>query len=172
MELSEVEKEDIKLAEDLTYTCYQMYARTPTKLSPEIVYFPDGRSKGNADELGEILVHSPDRHNLLRPETVESLFYMWYLTENPKYRDWGWEIFQAFDKYSKTKYGFTSITNVLNPENTLPQDKMETFFLAETLKYLYLLFADPETVPLSKFVFNTEAHPLPVLKDVDLSEWD
>ena len=41
---------------------------------------------------------------------------------------------------------------------------MESFFLAETLKYLYLLFSDdPALLPLSCFVFNTEAHPLPVL---------
>lgn len=39
---------------------------------------------------------------------------------------------------------------------------METFYLAETLKYLYLLFAPVDTVPLDKFVFNTEAHPLPI----------
>ena len=40
---------------------------------------------------------------------------------------------------------------------------MESFFLAETLKYLYLLFADDQTIlPLDKWVFNTEAHPLPI----------
>lgn len=40
-------------------------------------------------------------------------------------------------------------------------DKMETFFLGETLKYFYLLFSDESVVPLDKYVFNTEAHPLP-----------
>lgn len=39
---------------------------------------------------------------------------------------------------------------------------METFFLAETLKYLYLLFGSTEVFPLDKYVFNTEAHPFPV----------
>lgn len=42
------------------------------------------------------------------------------------------------------------------------RDKMETFFLGETLKYLYLLFGDSSVLPLDKFVFNTEAHPIPV----------
>ena len=43
------------------------------------------------------------------------------------------------------------------------RDKMESFFLGETLKYLFLLFGDENIVPLDKYVFNTEAHPLPVL---------
>lgn len=40
---------------------------------------------------------------------------------------------------------------------------MESFFLGETLKYLYLLFSDnPNLLSLDRFVFNTEAHPLPI----------
>ena len=39
-------------------------------------------------------------------------------------------------------------------------DSMESFFLAETLKYLYLLFAPPETLDFDAVTFNTEAHPL------------
>ena len=44
------------------------------------------------------------------------------------------------------------------------RDKMESFWPAETLKYLYLLLDDssPEVLPLDQFVFNTEAHPLPI----------
>lgn len=48
---------------------------------------------------------------------------------------------------------------------------METFFLGETLKYLYLLFADSSVIPLDKFVFNTEAHPFPINGGVSKSEW-
>lgn len=44
-----------------------------------------------------------DRHNLLRPETVESLFYLYRFTRDTKYRDWGWEILQSFNKYTKVK---------------------------------------------------------------------
>ena len=43
-------------------------------------------------------------------------------------------------------------------------DTMQSFFLAETLKYLYLLFSDSSTVDLDEFVFNTEAHPIRVTK--------
>lgn len=59
--------------------------------------------------------------------------------------------------------GYTSISNVRDPVNPGPRDKMESFFLGETLKYFYLLFSDDlELLSLDKYVFNTEAHPLPI----------
>ncbi|XP_067106049.1 endoplasmic reticulum mannosyl-oligosaccharide 1,2-alpha-mannosidase isoform X2 [Osmerus mordax] len=59
--------------------------------------------------------------------------------------------------------GYTSINNVRDPVNPGPRDKMESFFLGETLKYFYLLFSDePDLLSLDKYVFNTEAHPLPI----------
>lgn len=84
---------------------------------------------------------------------------MYRATKNALYRDWGWNIFQAFEKHTKLDEGYASISDVLIPRHT---DKMETFYLAETLKYLYLLFGDDSVLPLDSFVFNTEAHPLPV----------
>lgn len=79
-----------------------------------------------------------------------------------RYREWGWQIFEAFEKYTKVDTGgYSSLDDV----TTIPphrRDKMETFFLGETLKYLYLLFADSSLIPLDKFVFNTEAHPFPI----------
>ena len=59
--------------------------------------------------------------------------------------------------------GYTSINNVRDPDYTSPRDKMESFFLGETLKYFYLLFSDdPDLLSLDQYVFNTEAHPLPI----------
>lgn len=59
--------------------------------------------------------------------------------------------------------GYTSINNVRDPASPSPRDKMESFFLGETLKYLYLLFSDdPDLISLDRYVFNTEAHPLPI----------
>lgn len=101
--------------------------------------------------------------NLLRPETVESLFVLYRATKDQCYRDWGWEILQAFERHSRVESGgYTTLTNVNTPHP--PQsNKMESFFLAETLKYLFLLFTDDaDVLPLDKWVFNTEAHPLPV----------
>eukprot|EP00118_Oscarella_pearsei_P028265 m.1786 g.1786 ORF g.1786 m.1786 type:complete len:620 (+) comp7842_c0_seq1:46-1905(+) len=150
------------LAEKLAYTCYQMYERTPTGLSPEIAYF---QQSANGQPHSDIIIKPADAHNLLRPETVESLFILYRLTRDEKYQEWGWKIFQAFEKYTKVRDGYTSISNVMSKENPVTRNKMESFFLGETLKYLYLLFEeDFDVVSLEKYVFNTEAHPLPIWK--------
>ena len=71
-------------------------------------------------------------------------------------------LFQGIEKYTKVKNGYTTISNVKNPLDLRPKDMMESFFLGETLKYLYLLFADKHEINLKEWVFNTEAHPLPI----------
>lgn len=95
---------------------------------------------------------------------MESLFYLYRLTKDKKYRDWGWDIFQAFEKYSKVEGGgYACLKNVFTPRQF--RDRTESFFLTETLKYLYLLFEEDESVlSLNEWVFNTEAHPLPIWK--------
>ena len=100
----------------------------------------------------------------MRPEAIESCFYLYRITKKQHYRDWAWQMFEAMEKYSKLPTGYDSIGNVNDVENTGgKRDKMESFFLAETLKYLYLLFSDDDQLfPLDKYVFNTEAHPLPI----------
>ncbi|KAK3137279.1 hypothetical protein QOZ80_5BG0450240 [Eleusine coracana subsp. coracana] len=170
--LTDEDIENLQLAEDLAKTCVEMYFVTSTGLAPEIAYFhiegnsevgPDGGNK-SSKYINDIIIKPLDRHNLLRPETVESLFVLYRITEDPKYREWGWQIFQSFEKYTKVDSGgYTSLDDV----TSLPphkRDKMETFFLGETLKYLYLLFDDSNTLPLDKYVFNTEAHPLPIMR--------
>lgn len=149
----------MKLAKELIETCYQMYAQIETGLSPEIVYF-----NLNPHNAKDVEVKPADRHNLLRPETVESLFYMYRFTRDKKYQEWGWEIFQNFNKYTRVDTGgYTSINNVQSSENPEPRDKMESFFLGETLKYFFLLFSDEfNLISLDKYIFNTEAHILPI----------
>ncbi|GAV52359.1 hypothetical protein ZYGR_0AG03500 [Zygosaccharomyces rouxii] len=160
---------DWQLAQDFTYTCYQMYAQIPTSLSPEIVVF-NGEEKVDRSnwisESGDFYVKPADRHNLQRPETVESLMFLYHLTGDKKYRQWGWEIFQGFQQHSlkprirSAGKVYTSLKDCIrNP--TEPLDNLESFWLAETLKYLHLLFQDD--VDLTKIVFNTEAHAFPVL---------
>ncbi|XP_060595880.1 endoplasmic reticulum mannosyl-oligosaccharide 1,2-alpha-mannosidase-like isoform X2 [Ruditapes philippinarum] len=154
-------EDHLELGKELTHTCYQMYAKMPTHLSPEIVYF--NQAEGAPDDL---IVKPLDAHNLLRPETVESLFYLYRITKDEKYRDWGWKIFLAFKKHARIEgLGYSSINNVKNAGNPSFRDKLESFFLAETLKYLYLLFSDDaDLLPLDQYVFNTEGHPLPIYK--------
>ena len=70
---------------------------------------------------------------------------------------------QGIEKYCKVEHGYTSIGNVKNVNNTRPKDKMESFLLGETFKYLFLLFSDDQTTySLDKYIFNTEAHLLPI----------
>ena len=138
----------MKLAAALTDTCHDMYAKQRTGLAPEFVRFS---ARGMDVGAG---------HNLLRPETVESLFYMWRFTKDPKYREWGWKIFLGFEKYTKVPTGgYSGIKNV-NQENSLKDDTMQTFWIAESLKYFLLLFSDDSALDLTTHTINTEAHPM------------
>uniref|UniRef100_A0A8D8YM95 alpha-1,2-Mannosidase n=1 Tax=Cacopsylla melanoneura TaxID=428564 RepID=A0A8D8YM95_9HEMI len=148
----------LTLAHQLLDTCYYMYADQPTFLSPEIAYFNT--------EGADLIVHNNDAHYLLRPEFLESLFVLHQLTGNATYQEWGWKIFQSIEKYCKTPHGYTSIGNVLDERNVRPLDSMESFFLSETLKYLYLLLSnDRKLLDLDKYVLNSEAQPLPILNN-------
>ncbi|KAG0346822.1 hypothetical protein BG004_000743 [Podila humilis] len=167
---STLEEQDFKIGEELTESCREMYHQTETGLAPEIVYWVANKSqlKFNNDppkhfKGSDFIINNRDGHNWLRPEAVESLFYLWRLTKDEKYREWGWEIFEAIEKYSKVATGgYSSIHDIRRKDYITFSDKMETFFLAETLKYLYLLFGPEDVLPLDKYVFNTEAHPLPI----------
>jgi mannosidase alpha-like ER degradation enhancer 2 len=93
----------------------------------------------------------------LRPEIIESAYYLYHFTENPRYLEMGDTFLKNLVLYCRTGAGFCSIKNVITKEKN---DRMESFFLAETLKYLYLLFAEPGTIDFKNTVFNTEAHPI------------
>ena len=177
--------DEIELAKELTKTCWGMYKAMSTGLAPEITHFeitdpPQMYRHGPLSSLDtdfsdyhgdstlwkkDYVIKSQDSHNLQRPETVESLFYMWRITGDVMYREWGWEMFKSFVKYSGVEDGggFTSLSNA----NKIPptkKDNMESFWLAETLKYFYLLFSPTEVLPLDTIVINTEAHIFPRFK--------
>jgi mannosidase alpha-like ER degradation enhancer 2 len=93
----------------------------------------------------------------LRPEIIESAYYLRHFTKDPRYREMGKTFFDSLAKYCRTDVGYAALSDV---DKKTKKDEMESFFFAETLKYLYLLYAPPETVDLSTVVFNTEAHPI------------
>eukprot|EP00971_Amphidinium_carterae_P194800 3865473-Amphidinium_carterae.1 len=140
----------VALAADITATCHSMYDTT-SGLAPEILDFSKGTKHIKAN----------DAFSLLRPEAVEAMYYMWYYTGDHKYRIWANKILQGLNKSARTAFGFTSMDKI---DATKPssRDMTESFFFAETLKYLYLIQAAPDLVPLDEFVFNTEGHPLRV----------
>ena len=93
----------------------------------------------------------------LRPEIIESAYYLHHFTGDARYLQMGQTFFDSLAKYCRTDVAYAALRNV---EKKQKRDQMESFFLAETLKYLYLLFSAPTTVDLTQVVFNTEAHPL------------
>ena len=132
-----------------------------TGISPEYIQFRDG---------SDFHIGRGAPHYLLRPEAVESFYILNFLTGDPVYREWGWEVFCAIERYCKTDIAYGSITSVADT-NGKPQNKMESFFLAETIKYLYLLQdPDSEVDILEKHVFNTEAHPMRIFPVLDEEE--
>ncbi len=93
----------------------------------------------------------------LRPEIAESGYYLSFYTNDPRYTEMASTFLASLTRCCKTDAGYAGLRRVANMEQ---EDRMESFFLAETLKYLYLTFAPRETLDLNKVVFNTEAHPI------------
>jgi hypothetical protein len=143
------QEEDILLARELTKTCMGMYKVTATGLAPEIAHFElDDPPKMYRTEIlasksnletevpegegwkSDFNIKPADAHNLQRPETVESLLYMWRITGDEIYREWGWEMFEAFVKHTlvEDNGGFSSIGDVtkMPPPS---RDNMESFWL-------------------------------------------
>ena len=163
----------LQLAKELMRTCYAMYVSSPTGLAAEISEF---------DAAGAIRPAASGwlASGLLRPETVESLFILYRVTRDETYREWGWTIFQAIERVGRRPEseggGYTAIENVniggtgsgsqkagkSKGKGGSPKrlDRLDSFFLAETLKYFYLLFSPPHALPLDEWVLNTEGHPM------------
>uniref|UniRef100_A0A8C7R7I5 alpha-1,2-Mannosidase n=1 Tax=Oncorhynchus mykiss TaxID=8022 RepID=A0A8C7R7I5_ONCMY len=150
----------LQLGAEIAHTCHESYDRTVLKLGPEAFKFDSG--------LEAVAVRQNEKYYILRPEVIETYWYMWRFTHDPKYRQWGWEAAQAIDKYCRVSGGFSGVKDVYSSNPTY-DDVQQSFFLAETLKYLYLLFSSDDLMPLESWVFNTEAHPLPVLHLANLT---
>jgi mannosidase alpha-like ER degradation enhancer 2 len=98
-----------------------------------------------------------DGRYYLRPEIIESAWYLYRATHNPRYRAMGESFLHGIMNYCRTDGAYAYLKDVRTKEKG---DGMESFFFAETLKYLYLLFAPEDAFPTDQVVFNTEAHPL------------
>ena len=93
----------------------------------------------------------------LRPEIIESAYYLHHATHDPQYEAIGRTFFESLMTYCRTDAAYTTLKSVVTKEKG---DLMPSFFLAETLKYLYLLFAPDNAIDFDHIVFTTEAHPL------------
>jgi Glycosyl hydrolase family 47 len=91
----------------------------------------------------------------LRPEIVESTYYLYHYTKDPKYLRMGEQLWRDFVRNCRTDEGYAGLKSVVTKEKV---DAMHSFLFAETFKYFYLLFAPEKTLDFGKVVFNTEAH--------------
>ena len=132
---------DGKTAEKLQDSAFKMWQ--VNGIEPEVYNYKTGKTE--------------DAGYPLRPEIVESTFYLYYYTGKPKNLRMGKQMFEDFVKYCRSDVGYAGLKSVVTKEKA---DYMHSFVLAETLKYFYLLFAPRGTVDLEKAVFNTEAHPI------------
>ncbi|KAK2864293.1 hypothetical protein Q7C36_003447 [Tachysurus vachellii] len=145
----------MELAAEIARTCHESYARTNLKLGPEAFRFDGG--------VEAIATRQNEKYFILRPEVIETYMYMWRFTHDPKYRQWGWEAVKALEQHCKVEGGYSGVRDVYS--NTPNHDDVQqSFYMAETLKYLYMLFSDDDHLPFEHWVFNTEAHPLPIIK--------
>ncbi|SPO04289.1 related to class I alpha-mannosidase 1A [Cephalotrichum gorgonifer] len=103
-------------------------------------------------------VRISSKRYILRPEAIESVWYMYRITGDPIWQEKGWKMWQSVSKAVRTDVGASALDSVLEAEPA-QSDEMESFWVAETLKYFYLLFATPDVVSLDEWVLNTEAHP-------------
>jgi hypothetical protein len=92
----------------------------------------------------------------LRPEIMESAYYLHHYTGDPRYLEMGRTFLADLVRNCRTEAGYAVLRSVVTKQQG---DRMPSYFLAETLKYLYLLF-EPAALDFDAVVFNTEAHPL------------
>ncbi|KIH52149.1 glycosyl hydrolase family 47, partial [Ancylostoma duodenale] len=143
----------LDLAEKLAHTCHESYVRTAVGIGPEAFRF--------TKDVEAQAVSVNEKYYILRPEVVETWFYLWRITKQDKYREWAWNVVLALEKYAKVEAGYSGIRDVYSVP-VEHDDVQQSFIFAELFKYLYLIFSDDNVLPLDRWVFNTEAQPFPV----------
>jgi len=157
----------LKIAAAITESCVAMYTSTKSKLGADGFTWRGSRPISECIDLPQDH-NDPDgtitgKANLQRPETVESLFYLYRATQNAVYRDIAWKMFTQLNQTRVATGGFASVFDVDRIPVAL-DDRQQSFFIAEELKYFLLLFQDTHRIDLDMWIFNTEAHPLPVFE--------
>lgn len=160
----------------LTESYYETY-RTATGIGPEGFRWQaselpadnttnPGPPSADADFYEEAGFWATSKAYILRPETMESLYYAYRVTGDAKYQELAWEGFQHILAGAAVGEAYASMRDV-TVEGGGFIDKMESFWLTETLKYLYLLFDEESELQISAdkpngWVYNTEAQPLKI----------
>ena len=156
----------LELGKELVETCRRTYEATATRIGPEYWRWePAGHISAFTAE-SEWHQHQQtgwwvvDARWMLRPETVESYFYAYRITGEKKYQSWAWDAYTAYVAASRADHGYAEVQDVTRPPGESNRaDKQESFWGAETLKYLYLIFCDDSVASLDQFVFSTGQSP-------------
>lgn len=156
----------------LTDSYFATYSQTASGIGPEGFQWVDSANpSGSPPPSSQSAFYSKAGfwvtagYYILRPETLESLYYAYRITGDAKYQDMAWEGISAITTVCRAGSAYSSINDVTQANGGGPSDDMESFWFAEVLKYAYLIFADESDVQLkphggNKYVFNTEAHPM------------
>ncbi|KAK0721523.1 glycosyl hydrolase family 47-domain-containing protein [Apiosordaria backusii] len=132
---------------------------TELTLPPEPIK-PMSHEEYIADRLKNEIIPLASSPSLTNAISSESIWYMYRITGDPIWQEKGWKMFESVIKHAQTEVGHSALRDVtVKSDGGGMDDSMESFWLAETLKYFYLLFAEPEVVSLDEWVLNTEAHP-------------
>ncbi|ODA75889.1 hypothetical protein RJ55_08530 [Drechmeria coniospora] len=167
----------------LARSYFNNYLHTPAGIGPEVFRWVDAALPADAsrnepppasqkDFYARAGFYTTAGAYILRPETVESIYYAYRLTGDPTWQDMAWQAFQSITAVCGTGSAYAQLNDVMKPDGGGFIDQMQSFWMAETLKYLYLIFAPESDVQLqlqgagtSQFVFNTEAHPIRVREE-------
>ncbi|KAK0641123.1 glycoside hydrolase family 47 protein [Cercophora newfieldiana] len=168
---------------ELVNSCHNTYASTATHIGPEVFSWQDDRIPFNSSSYpGQNPIPSDQAefysragfwvdsgYYILRPEVVESYYYAYRATGDTKYQEWAWDAFLAIREACKVGSGYSGVMNVNKRNGDGYTDAQETFWFAEVLKYLYLMFSDDAVWQVqadhtNQFVYNTEAHPVRIAR--------
>jgi len=141
--------------EDCTWTDERWYTAVATHALPDLEarhnLVEQGQAFTSQRNLLKGFVEIGDSRYLLRPEAIESLFVLYRVTGDTTLQDKAWNMFQAINNATKTSIAYAGIADVRQTEPSLI-DTMESFWTAETLKYFYLIFSEPDVISLDEYV--------------------
>ncbi|CAO1623879.1 unnamed protein product [Sympodiomycopsis kandeliae] len=158
----------------LTEACINTYTSSATGLGPGYFAFKTTDGSTNRVNITDEKFYKEHGFNYYKdfkvygfgPEVLESVFYAYRLTGDPKWQELSWRAFQSLIKYTSTeKGGLASIDDVSNPNTKQRDEGVGSYLYAELYKYLYLTQVDGDTIDLGKYVFNTEGHPFRIDDD-------
>ncbi|KAG0148352.1 hypothetical protein CROQUDRAFT_60737 [Cronartium quercuum f. sp. fusiforme G11] len=179
-------QKDLDNALQVSDTCLWAYDANPTGLASEALLLDPSQS----DRWGQVESENTTSNSLAGkpmpgvkiekpqffagPNTIEAVFYMWRLTGERRWQDKGWEMFTSWVQECITDTGFAELENASYLSEAALNDSQGAYVLAETFKYYYLLFSDPNYISLDEYVFNTASHPfrMPINSSTAKSLWE